>query len=84
MSCVMLMLYVIVSGTVAALTEASESDDNMFPTIGAGIAVVLLFAGLTLFAIIVFVIWWNKQKKEIKQVPSAINIEALQVRNSIL
>ena len=58
--------------------ETSVSDDNnALPIISAGIVVVVVFIGLTLVAIIIFVVWWKRQKKEIKQVPSAFNVEAL-------
>ena len=68
-------------GAEATPAESSVSDDsNMLPIISAGIVVVVVFIGFTLFAIIIFVLWWKRQKKEIKQIPSAYNVEAL-VRN---
>ena len=75
---------IIVSDATGAPAASSESGDIMLPTIGAGIAVIFIFVVLTLFAIIIFVIWWNKQKREIKQLPSAINVEALQVNKCVV
>lgn len=80
-SYVMCAPYIIVSDDTGAPAASSESDDIMLPTIGAGVAIIFIFVVLTLFAIIIFVMWWNKQKREIKQIPSAMNIEALQVKN---
>jgi len=45
--------------------------------IGAGIAVMAIFVGLTLLIIVIFVIWWKRQKRQLKQLPSAYNVEAL-------
>lgn len=67
----------------AASVESSESDDKLMPAIATGIVVLVIFAGLTLFSIIAFLIWWRRQKQGIKQVPCAYNEEALQVRTFI-
>lgn len=70
----------VVSDATAA--ESSESDrESITPIVGGGIAVVFVFVCLTLLAIIAFVVWWKRQKRELKRIPSAYNVEAL-VRNS--
>jgi len=59
-------MYITVVSTVAG--ESSEADDNnVLPFIGAGIAVVVIFVGVGVLAVIIFIIWWKKQKREVKQ-----------------
>ena len=49
-------------------TEESQSDDNKntLIAIGAGIAVVVIFVGLTILSIGIFVLWLQKHKRDAK------------------
>ena len=57
-------MYVIVSSVENS--ESVQDDSNVLPAIGAGIAVVVVFVSLTLIAILIFVIWFRKQKRIMK------------------
>ena len=58
---------------VPVVGDCCGDDSMLLPIIGTGIVVVLVIVclGITVICMTTFVIWWNRQKKAITQVPSA-------------
>ena len=63
-------------------SESAEDDStsNVLPAVGAGVAVVVVFFGLTLMTILIFVIWYRRQKRVMKH-SSALHDPESPVRN---
>lgn len=65
------------------VAESSDPDGaNMVPAIAAGIAIVLIFVGLTIFVIIIFLIWYKRHKGKLVKFSTSVDDAEAPVRNN--